>query len=117
MACRRAAVAGGPPPPGAAPWPDHHEPTTFQRSVMELVAGLRSGDLASYGELAAEAGRPGSAQAVANVLRAAMGLPWWRVVPSDGRLYRSHAAVQRPLLEQEGHVIDEHRRVRPSRPR
>ena len=117
MPSRRVAPRVTPPPPGATPWPDDHEPTPFQRSVVELVASLRQGDLASYGELAAEAGRPGSAQAVANVLRSAMDLPWWRVVPSDGRLYRSHVAVQGPLLEQEGHVIDEHRRVRRSRPR
>jgi methylated-DNA-protein-cysteine methyltransferase-like protein len=76
------------------------------------VATLRPGELVTYGELALELGRPGGGQAVANVLRSAPpGLPWWRVIPAEGRLYRSHAPVQGPLLEAEGHRIDEHRRV------
>jgi methylated-DNA-protein-cysteine methyltransferase-like protein len=79
--------------------------------VVEAVAALRPGELVTYGELASELGRPGGGQAVANVLRSAAGLPWWRVVPAEGRLYRSHAPVQGPLLEAEGHRIDEHRRV------
>ena len=101
-------------PPNATPWPDGHEPTAFQRAVVDAVARLAPGDLVTYGDLAEELGRPGGAQAVANVLRCAPGLPWWRVVPSDGRLYRTHAPVQAPLLEREGHTVDEHRRVRPA---
>ena len=98
-------------PPNAACWPEEHEPTAFQRAVIEAVSALREGDLVTYGELAEELGRPGGGQAVANVLRAVPGLPWWRVVPADGRLYRSHTPVQAPLLEAEGHRVDEHRRV------
>jgi len=75
------------------------------------VRSLRRGDLATYGEVAEEIGHPGSAQAVANVLRAATGLAWWRVIPGDGRLYRTHAHVQAPLLEAEGHRVDDQRRV------
>jgi methylated-DNA-protein-cysteine methyltransferase-like protein len=104
---------GPPPPPRAAPWADGHELTPFQRAVVDVVRALEPGELATYGEVAEEAGHPGSAQAVGNVLRAAVGLPWWRVVPSDGRLYCSHAPTQAPLLEAEGHRIDEHRRVHP----
>lgn len=88
--------------------------TPFQQSVVDAVRALAPGDLVTYADLAGELGRPGSAQAVANVLRSAPDVPWWRVLPSDGRLYRSHAAVQAPLLETEGHVIDDHRRVLPS---
>lgn len=98
-------------PPGWAPWPDDHEPTAFQRAVVAAVAALEPGDLVTYGDVAEEIGRPGSGQAVANVLRRAADLPWWRVVPGDGRLYRTHAPVQQPLLEAEGHVVDEDRRV------
>jgi alkylated DNA nucleotide flippase Atl1 len=104
-------------PPNATPWPDDHVPTEFQRAVVEVVRELRSGELATYGELADDIGRPGAGQAVANVLRRAPDLPWWRVIPTDGRLYRTHAAVQVPLLEAEGHGVDEHRRVRPRSPR
>ena len=54
-------------------------------------------------------------QAVANVLRGVPGLPWWRVLPAGGRLYRDLAPVQAPLLEAEGHRVDGHLRVHPSR--
>ncbi len=101
-------------PPNAAPWPDDHEPTPFQAAVVGAVRALRPGELVTYGELAEELGRPGSGQAVANVLRSAPDLPWWRVLPADGRIYCSHAPVQGPLLEAEGHRIDEHRRVHPA---
>ena len=102
-------------PPNATPWPDDHEPTPFQQAVLEAAARVGPGELVTYGELAEEIGRPGGAQAVANVLRSAPGLPWWRVVPADGRLYRSHAPVQAPLLEAEGHHVDDERRVRAGR--
>jgi alkylated DNA nucleotide flippase Atl1 len=101
-------------PPNARPWPDDHRPTSFQQAVVEAVARLGPGELVTYGDLAAELGRPGGAQAVANVLRSAAGLPWWRERPADGRLYCSHAPVQGPLLEAEGHHVDEVRRVHPA---
>jgi len=101
-------------PPSARPWPDDHEPTPFQQAVVDAVCALRPGDLVTYADLAGELGRPGGAQAVANVLRSAPEVPWWRVLPSDGRLYRSHAPVQAPILEAEGHLIDEARRVVPA---
>jgi len=47
----------------------------------------------------------GAAQAVANVLRRVPDLPWWRVVPTSGRLYRTHAPTQQPLLEAEGVAV------------
>ena len=102
-------------PPNGVPWPDDHEPTPFQREVIEAVRRLEPGDLVSYGELAEELGRPGGAQAVANVLRAGPGLPWWRVVPADGRVYCTHLPTQVPLLEAEGHEVDENRRISASR--
>lgn len=77
-----------------------------------MVRGLRAGEVVTYAEVALEAGRPGSAQAVANVLRRVPGLPWWRVVPSTGRIYRTHAPIQVPLLEAEGVALDD-RRVLP----
>lgn len=77
--------------------------TAFQRHVVDVVAALRPGDVIGYADVAHEAGHPGAGQAVANVLRRVPGLPWWRVVPVDGRLYRTHAPIQQPLLEAEGH--------------
>jgi methylated-DNA-protein-cysteine methyltransferase-like protein len=100
--------------PNAAPWPDDHEPTEFQRAVIKAVSALQPGELVSFGELAQELGRPGGGQAVANVLRAVPDLPWWRVVPAEGRIYRDLAPRQIPLLQAEGHRIDEHGRVHPA---
>src|SRR4051794_40157367 len=105
------AIERSPSPPRAAPWSTDHRQTDFQQAVVAAVRALRRGDLATYADVAEEIGHPGSAQAVANVLRAAPDLPWWRVLPSGGRLYRTHAAVQIPLLEAEGHRVDEHLRV------
>lgn len=96
----------------------HAEPperlTDFQRRVVDVVTGLRSGDLVTYAEVALEAGHPGAGQAVANVLRRVPGLPWWRVLPSNGRLYRQHREAAEPLLRAEGHMIDEAGRVHPA---
>lgn len=104
---------GDPLPPRSAPWPDEHRPTEFQQAVIDALQELKPGELVSYGELAAEIDRPGSGQAVANVIRSAPGLPWWRVLPADGRLYCSHAPTQAPMLLAEGHRIDENRRIHP----
>ena len=69
---------------------------TFADRVSAVVAATRPGELLSYGEVAAEAGRPGAARAVGAVLRrAGEELPWWRVVTASGRLVpgieREHA--------------------------
>ncbi len=97
-------------PPGGLPNPPEN-PTEFQRAVIAVVASLRPGDVATYGEVAEEAGHPGSAQAVANVMRQVPDLPWWRVIPSSGRLYRTHRRTQEPLLRADGVDIDETGRV------
>jgi alkylated DNA nucleotide flippase Atl1 len=66
----------------------------------------------TYGEVAAEAGRPGAARAVGSFLRVSGGgLPWWRVVGAGGRLVSPSHEQQARLLRGEGHVV-EGRRVR-----
>ena len=113
VGARSDAPSDGPPgPPGAHPEPPA-ELTAFQRAVVEVVADLRPGEVVTYAEVSLEAGRPGAAQAVANVLRRVPDLPWWRVVPATGRLYRTHAPTQAPLLRAEGVEIDEDRHVLP----
>jgi methylated-DNA-protein-cysteine methyltransferase related protein len=95
-------------PPKGHPDPPS-DPTAFQQAVIDVVRGIPAGVVLTYGEVGLEAGYPGSAQAVGNLLRRVPGLPWWRVVPATGRLYQTHVAVQRPLLEAEGIRLDDRR--------
>lgn len=97
-------------PPGGFPDPPSN-PTEFQQSVVRVVAALKPGEVATYADVGAEAGFPGSAQAVGNVLRRCPDLPWWRIIPSTGRLYRTHLQTQRPLLVAEGVRVDSNGRV------
>jgi methylated-DNA-protein-cysteine methyltransferase related protein len=78
-------------------------PSPFTREVLRVVAALPSGEVLTYGEVAREAGRPGAARAVGAVLRRhGDQVPWWRVVPADGRLAPRVASEQRRRLEAEG---------------
>lgn len=70
--------------------------------VHHVVSSLALGELATYGEVAARAGRPGAARAVGSVIARSDGLPWWRVVTSTGRLVPGHEAVQSARLADEG---------------
>ncbi|MEE8600084.1 MGMT family protein [Euzebya tangerina] len=103
-----------PRPPGAHDSRPLDTPTLFQTRVIAVVTNLPAGEVMTYAEVAVEAGHPGAGQAVANVLRRVEGLPWWRVIPSTGRLYRTHAPTQGPLLQSEGVDVGEDRWVRPA---
>lgn len=67
----------------------------FTQAVIEVIEAIPSGEISTYGEVAAEAGFPGAARAVGNLLRTTPGLPWWRVISASGRLVpgleREHA--------------------------
>lgn len=81
--------------------------TPFQRSIREVLTRLQSGEVVTYGEVAAQAGYPGAGRAVGNLLRNSAGLPWWRVVTTDGRLVPGHENEQERRLRVEGvHVED-----------
>jgi methylated-DNA-protein-cysteine methyltransferase-like protein len=84
--------------------------TPFQQAVVDVLNSTVPGDVLSYGEVAAEAGYPGAARAVGNVLARAEGLPWWRVVTASGRLIPHHPAEQARRLAAEG-VTCRHGRV------
>lgn len=81
----------------------------FVADVTRIVAATRPGECVSYGEVAVEAGRPGAARAVGNVMARSEGLPWWRVVRADGSLPKGER--QAALLRAEGVAIV-NRRVR-----
>lgn len=82
------------------------DPTPLQAAVIAVVADTSAGQMLTYAEIAQEAGHPGSSQAVSNVLRRVPDLPWWRVIPSTSRLYRTHQPIQRNLLRAEGVEVD-----------
>lgn len=58
-------------------------------AIRRVVAAIPRGCVSSYGEVAARAGLPGRARLVGRVLGEAgpePGLPWQRVLRSDGRI-------------------------------
>jgi methylated-DNA-protein-cysteine methyltransferase-like protein len=83
----------------------------FEERVRRVILATRIGEVATYGEVAEEAGYPGAARAVGNVLSRGEGLPWWRVVSSTGRLVPGHEAEQARRLRLEGHTIRDGRVV------
>jgi methylated-DNA-protein-cysteine methyltransferase-like protein len=78
----------------------------FSRQVLQVVRRIPRGRVATYGEVAAAAGNPLAARAVATALRlaGAGGIPWHRVLASGGRIaLRGEAALEQRLrLEAEG---------------
>ena len=79
----------------------------FTSAVIAVLEELEPGDVVAYGEVATEAGYPGAARAVGNLLRTVPGLPWWRVVNAAGRLVPGNEQEQAQLLRAEGvHVVD-----------
>ena len=83
--------------------------TPFQTAIQEALELLRYGEVVTYGEIAAQSGYPGAARAVGNVLRNSSGLPWWRVVASDGRLVPGLEIEQERRLRAEGIQVIEGR--------
>ena len=86
--------------------------TPFEGDIARVLNGLGEGDVVTYGEVAAEAGRPGAARAVGRFLATHSGYPWWRVVTASGRLVPGLEEEHGALLRAEGvRVVDG--RVRP----
>ena len=79
--------------------------TNFTDAVIEVLNRLQPGEVMAYGEVAAEAGFPGAARAVGNLLRTVPGLPWWRVVAANGRLVPGNEADHASRLRSEGVLI------------
>lgn len=76
--------------------------TEFESAVIAVLTNTGPGDVLSYGDVAAEAGFPGAARAVGNILSRTEGLPWWRVVSATGRLIPHDPVEQARRLEAEG---------------
>jgi methylated-DNA-protein-cysteine methyltransferase-like protein len=90
----------------AAPLPPGHAGGTdteaFTDATIKVLEGLQPGEVVSYGEVAEQAGYPGAARAVGNLLKHTDGLPWWRVVNASGRLVPGGEVRQAQLLRAEG---------------
>lgn len=80
--------------------------TDFTSRVLAAVRRVPAGRVATYGDIAAAAGRPRAARAVGNIMRrcTARGVPCHRVVAAAGRLggYGGETALKRALLQAEG---------------
>jgi len=83
---------------------------TFSARVVSVVARIPRGRVATYGQVAAEAGRAGAARAVGVVMAClpdGSDVPWHRVVNARGEVSirpgrPSAGEEQRRLLEREG---------------
>ena len=79
--------------------------SAFQDDVLTALRKLEPGEVVTYGEIAVQAGHPGAARAIGNILRNSSGVPWWRVVSSQGRLVPGCEEEQARRLTAEGVAI------------
>lgn len=76
---------------------------------------MPKGTVVTYGEVALEAGFPGAARAVGRFMAGSSGLPWWRVIASNGRLVPGLEADHAKRLRAEGVELTPAGRVRMAR--
>ncbi|OFW19537.1 MAG: hypothetical protein A3H97_24840 [Acidobacteria bacterium RIFCSPLOWO2_02_FULL_65_29] len=78
----------------------------FTARVLSIVRRIPPGRVATYGDVAALAGKPRAARAVGNIMRdcGRLDVPCHRVIAAGGRLggYGGHEALKRALLVAEG---------------
>jgi len=88
---------------------DRTTQSAFTRRVIHALRRLPPGRVATYGDIAAMAGRPRAARAVGNLMRTIRipGLPYHRVVAAGGRIggYGGYPQMKAALLSAEGLVI------------
>jgi O-6-methylguanine DNA methyltransferase len=82
------------------------ELSPFARTVLTVVRRIPVGHVATYGDVAEAAGRPGAARAVGNIMSDChqRDVPCHRVVAAAGRLggYGGNLELKRALLRAEG---------------
>jgi O-6-methylguanine DNA methyltransferase len=78
----------------------------FTSRVLAIVRRIPPGRVATYGDVAALAGRPRASRAVGNIMRGCRrpDVPCHRVIAAGGRLggYAGHEVLKRSLLVAEG---------------
>lgn len=81
----------------------------FAFRVLSVVRRIPPGRVASYGEVAALAGRPRAARAVGNIMKGCRraDVPCHRVIAAGGRLggYGGSEFLKRSLLAAEGIIV------------
>jgi O-6-methylguanine DNA methyltransferase len=81
----------------------------FTRRVLTAVRRIPAGRVATYGDVAAAAGRPRASRAVGNIMRTcgSRDVPCHRVVAAAGRLggYGGNLELKRALLRAEGVLV------------
>ena len=79
--------------------------------ILAAIRAVPHGRVAAYGQIARRAGLPGRARLVARILgnSGAEGLPWHRIVRSDGRI--AFAEGSPGFREQRRRLLDEGVRV------
>jgi O-6-methylguanine DNA methyltransferase len=82
---------------------------SFKERVLSTVRRIPPGRVATYGDVAALAGRPRAARAVGNIMRECRrrDVPCHRVIAAGGRLggYGGSEFLKRSLLAAEGVVV------------
>ena len=82
---------------------------SFAARVLSVVRRIPPGRVATYGEVAAMAGRPRAARAVGNLMRGCTrpDVPCHRVIAAGGRLggYGGRESLKRALLAAEGITV------------
>ena len=98
---------------GVARLPSHRHPPAqgLLQRIAHVVTQIPRGQVATYGQVAAQAGNPRAARQVAWALRvyAGCGLPWHRVIGAGGviRLPEGNGLEhQQALLRAEGVAVD-----------
>ncbi len=75
----------------------------LDKQFVVAVAGLREGEVVSFGHIANRAGAPNAPRAAGRFLsKTKLSVPWWRVVYSDGRIPSCNIPRQNQHLESEG---------------
>ena len=84
-------------------------PDAFSHRVLSVVRRIPPGRVATYGEVAALAGRPRAARAVGNIMHGCgrLDVPCHRVIAAGGRLggYGGSELLKRSLLVAEGVIV------------
>ena len=89
-------------------WMTRHDPDINQR-IWQVISLIPTGKVATYGDVARQAGMPGAARRVGHALRLlpdSTSIPWHRVINAQGRISLKEGSAshytQSERLEAEG---------------